>query len=146
MPQGDRFTVSLDTELLAAFDTHLAGRGYENRSEAIRDLIRDRLLEPQLGAAGAELLATIAVACDQRVAKARQALRKTLLEAGRTIVSAQWHAIDAETDLIAISLRGPTSDVQRVVDRLQAIRGLHHGRVSAIPASPSPPAAGTSPP
>ena len=40
----DRFTVSLDTELLAAFDHHIASLGYENRSEAIRDLIRDELI------------------------------------------------------------------------------------------------------
>ena len=44
MPQVDRFSVSLDTELLAAFDHHIAGKGYANRSEAVRDMIRDLLL------------------------------------------------------------------------------------------------------
>ncbi|MEK7732205.1 MAG: ribbon-helix-helix protein, CopG family, partial [Planctomycetota bacterium] len=48
----DRFTVSLDTELLAAFDHHIAAKGYENRSEAIRDLIRDLLTATQLQKGG----------------------------------------------------------------------------------------------
>ena len=48
MPQVDRFSVSLDTELLAAFDHHIAGKGYVNRSEAVRDMIRDMLLAGRL--------------------------------------------------------------------------------------------------
>ena len=44
----DRFSVSLDTELLAAFDRHIAAHGYVNRSEAIRDLIRNILLAGRL--------------------------------------------------------------------------------------------------
>ena len=48
MAQIDRFSVSLDAELLAAFDRHIAAKGYDNRSEAIRDLIRDLLITSRL--------------------------------------------------------------------------------------------------
>ena len=53
----DRFGVSMDAELLAAFDGHLAERGYANRSEALRDLVREalartRLRESSAGAMG----------------------------------------------------------------------------------------------
>ena len=46
-----RFGVSLEEDLLAAFDLSIAGVGYQNRSEAIRDLIRDHLIQKKVGQA-----------------------------------------------------------------------------------------------
>ncbi len=133
MPPVDRFTVSLDTELLAAFDAHLAQRGYENRSEAIRDLIRDLLLEPRLADRDALAVAVVTVVCDHEVSSAYDRLRTALLECPDAVLGALTRPLDARRDMMAIMLRGTTKQVQQTADRIQAIRGLSFCHSAVIP-------------
>ena len=51
-----RFGVSLEEDLLAAFDLSIGGMGYQNRSEAIRDLIRDHLIQKKVGQGDSEVI------------------------------------------------------------------------------------------
>lgn len=134
MPHGDRFTVSLDTELLAAFDLHLATQGYENRSEAIRDLIRDRLVEPRLHDDQSTVYASVMVLCDHGAARARDRLREVMHEAGDLVIGTLWHPADDTSDVMCLMLNGSPSGVQQIADRIQAVRGLRLGRVSLLPA------------
>ena len=78
MPQVDRFSVSLDTELLAAFDRHIAAKGYENRSEAIRDLIRDLLINSRVLQGEEQVAAVLTVVCDHEAGEAAGRLRACL--------------------------------------------------------------------
>ncbi len=139
MPHVDRFTVSLDTELLAAFDAHLAQRGYENRSEAIRDLIRDLLLEPRLADRDAPAAAVVTVVCDQGVSAAYDRLRTALLECGDTVLGALTRPLDERRDMMAIMLRGTTKQVQQTADHIQAIRGVSFCQSAVIPNGPVAP-------
>ncbi len=133
MLPSDRFTVSLDTELLAAFDHLLAKQGYENRSEAIRDLIRDLLLDPRLSDTSESTAAVVAFCCDHDVATAYEQLRSLLLEAGDLVLGVQTHSLDARVDLTAVMLFGTTGDIQRLADKIKATRGLNYCTVSAFP-------------
>jgi len=134
MPHGDRFTVSLDTELLAAFDLHLASQGYENRSEAIRDLIRDRLVEPRLHDDQGSVYASAMILCDQGTARARDRLRDVMREAGDLVIGTMWHPADDSADVMCLMLHGSPAEVQQVADRIQAVRGLRLGGLSLLPA------------
>jgi len=133
MPPVDRFTVSLDTELLAAFDAHLAQRGYENRSEAIRDLIRDLLLQPRLANREAPAMAVVTVVCDRDVSSAHERLRTALLECGDTLLGSLARPLDDRRDMTAIMLRGTTRQVEQTADHIQAIRGVNFCRSAVIP-------------
>ena len=89
MPQVDRFSVSLDTELLAAFDHHIAQKGYVNRSEAVRDMIRDMILSSRLPEGDDPVLAVLSFLCDQRTGDAAARLREVVIDAG-DLVLGSW--------------------------------------------------------
>ena len=133
MPPVDRFSVSLDAELLAAFDHHITSRGYTNRSEAVRDLIRESLLEARLDRAEEPVAAVLSIVCDHRQGSPYARIRARLgthsdLTAGSLIMT-----IDAERDAVIIGLRGPSRRVQALANEIQAMRGVTLGRLSAVP-------------
>ena len=133
MPQVDRFSVSLDTELLAAFDLHIAAKGYENRSEAIRDMIRDLLVASRLQQGDEPVAAVLTVVCDHRVGEAAARLRACLNEHAHIVSGSLYTSVDDQRDLLAIALRGSVAQVQSLANRIQALRGLAHVRLSAVP-------------
>ncbi len=133
MPQVDRFSVSLDTELLAAFDRHIAARGYENRSEAVRDMIRDLLVSSRLRRGDEQVVATLTVACDHRVGEASQRLRSHVGAHADLTVGSLHLPLDRDRDLVALGLRGPAGRVQALADQIQATRGITHGHLAVVP-------------
>ncbi len=135
MSKLDRFTVSLDTELLAAFDRYIADHGYENRSEAVRDMIRDLLLTARLQRSDEPVSAVLAVVCDDREGDAVKRLR-ACLAGGEDIVAGSLHTpVDKARETVAIALRGTAAGVVEVSDQIQALRGVTHGRFLAVPRS-----------
>ena len=133
MAQIDRFSVSLDTELLAAFDRHIALKGYQNRSEAIRDMIRDLLVSgPRLE--GTEAVAGIlTVVCDHRTGESAARLRASLAEHTDVVLGSLHVPVDEHRDGLAITLKGPADRVQGVANKIQAMRGIAHSHLSIIP-------------
>jgi len=129
----DRFTVSLDTELLAAFDHHIAARGYENRSEAIRDLIRDLLTATQLQKGEVPVVAFLSMVCDHRVGESAKRIRSILQECGDLVLGILTAALDADRDGLTVALKGPSDRVHALANNLQAMRGVTHGHLSAVP-------------
>jgi len=133
MPQVDRFSVSLDTELLAAFDRHIAARGYGNRSEAVRDMIRDLLMSSRLRRGDEEVVATLTVACDHRVGGAAQRLRSHVAADPYVTTESLHLALGRDRDLVVLALRGPAGRVQALADQIQATRGITHGHLAVVP-------------
>ena len=134
MPQVvDRFTVSLDTELLAAFDRHISARGYENRSEAVRDLIREMLLATQATDGKDRTCAFLTVVCDHRTGEGMRRLRKCLTDDSEFVRGVLQLPIDEHRDGMAIGLRGTGQQVQVIADRISSIRGVSYGHFSALP-------------
>jgi len=133
MPQIDRFSVSLDTELLAAFDRYIAVRGYDNRSEAVRDMIRDRLVEGHRAEGQTPVAGFLTLVCDLRVGEAARRLRACTVDAADLVRGALHVAVDAHHDAMALAFRGPADEVCALADRIQALRGVAHGRLSVLP-------------
>ncbi|UCC29663.1 MAG: nickel-responsive transcriptional regulator NikR [Phycisphaerales bacterium] len=135
MAQVDRFSVSLDTELLAAFDRHIADRGYQNRSEAIRDLIRDLLVASRVEHSDEPAAAVLTVVCDHRQGEAPKRLRACLTANSDLVTGSLSIPIDQHRDSLAIGLKGPADRVQALANQIQAMRGVAHGHLSAVPVS-----------
>ncbi len=133
MAQVDRFSVSLDTELLAAFDRHIGDRGYGNRSEAIRDLIRDLLVAGRLPDQREPVVAILTVIVDHRDGDPMKRLR-TIRDADSGVVIGSFEvAVDEYRDSVAIGMRGPAGDVQTAADRIRALKGIRNGHLWAVP-------------
>ena len=137
MPQVDRFSVSLDTELLAAFDRHIAAKGYENRSEAIRDLIRDLLVSSRLQQGDEPAAGVLTVVCDHETGETAGRLRACLAKHAVLVFGSLHLPVDEGRDWLAIGLRGSVEQVQAVANEIQAMRGVTHGHLSAVPTDAS---------
>ena len=133
MAQVDRFSVSLDTELLAAFDRHIAQKGYENRSEAVRDMIRDLLIAGRIPCGTEPIAGLLTVVVDHRENETAARLRAHLASRAQVVQSAMQTGVDANRDRYAIALRGPAEQVQTLANEIQAMRGVTHGHFSAVP-------------
>lgn len=124
-----RVTISLEEPLLDAFDKLIEARGYANRSEAIRDLIRDRLLREQGETGSAERVAVVNLVFDHH---ARELAAKLIDKAHHhhDLVVSSLHVHLGERHCLEISvLRGPGKKVRQLADDLIATRGVLHGDV-----------------
>lgn len=133
MARVDRFSVSLDTELLAAFDRHILQKGYENRSEAVRDLIRDLLSASRMGTGEQTVAAMLMAVCDHREGDVSKKLRGCLADHRELVMGSMHSAIDEHRDIVVIGMRGPSDRVQALAGRIQTFRGISHGQCSVVP-------------
>lgn len=129
----DRFSVSLDTELLAAFDQHIAARGYETRSEAVRDMIRQILTSGRSFEGDEAVTAILTVVCDHGVTGTAKRLR-TCLGGHEAVVSGSLSmGVGDSREMQAIALRGMASAVQEAADAIQSMRGVTDGQLAIVP-------------
>ena len=129
----DRFGVSMDTELLAAFDRYLARHGYENRSEALRDLIRTQLTSTEARSDDALVAGVLTFLCNPEEADAAGRVRACLTEQADLVAGSLHLPLKGGQELQVLVLRGPGEAVELVTHRLQALRGVTHAQLSLIP-------------
>jgi CopG family transcriptional regulator, nickel-responsive regulator len=131
MPMGDlsRIGVSIDTDLLNRFDSFITGKGYENRSEAFRDLIRDRLVSSVVIAANAFVVGTVTLIYDHHTRLLPEKLTDIQHEHHELIISTVHAHLDHQSCLEVVVLRGKSRDVQKLADRLISTKGVQHGRL-----------------
>jgi len=130
MAELARVSISLEEPLLAAFDKLIEARGYANRSEAIRDLIRDRLLREHGEADAAEQVAVVSIVYDHH---ARELAAKLIDKAHHhhNLVVSSLHVHLGERHCLEVSiLRGPGKKVRHLADDILATRGVLHGEIT----------------
>ena len=119
-----RIGVSLPKNLLDEFDKVIRERGYSSRSEAIRDAIRNYLVEYKwLEREQGEIVGAVSVVYDHTV----RGLTDAIIDAqhGTSVVSASVHIhLNAEQCLEIILVRGKMEEVKKLMDRLSALRGV----------------------
>lgn len=124
-----RFGISMNAQLLAQFDQAIARRGYNNRSEAIRDLIRAYLVEEQWKDLDAEVAGTVTLVYDHHSAVS-QALADLQHDHHGVVVSTLHVHQDADNCLEVVVLRGQARQVMELADRLTALKGVKLGRLT----------------
>ena len=125
-----RIGISIDSELLRRFDRFIAGRGYENRSEAFRDLIRDRMVGSAVVAPNAYVVGAVTLIYDHHTRLLPEKLTDIQHEHHEVIISTLHAHLDHDTCLEVIALRGRSSAVQELADRLISTKGVQHGRLA----------------
>jgi len=124
-----RFGVSLEEDLLAAFDLSIGGMGYQNRSEAIRDLIRDHLIQKKVGAGDTEVIGVVTLVYDHRVHHLSDLLADMQHKAD-VAVSASLHIhLDEHNCLEVIVIRGRADKVHQIASKLIATKGVQNGKL-----------------
>jgi CopG family nickel-responsive transcriptional regulator len=129
----ERITISLDADLAAEFDRLIAERGYQNRSEAVRDLLRAHLEQArQKRGEATHCVANLSYVYNHH--ERDLAERLTALQHGQhDLTVATLHAhLDHENCLESVVLRGPTVAVRSFADALIAERGVRHGQLNVI--------------
>jgi len=126
-----RFGVSLDGTLLKRFDRLIERKGYGNRSEAIRDLIRETLVREQWEVGTDEAVGTITLVYDHETRDLADRLTDLQHAHYETIVSTLHVHLDAHNCLEVLVLRGKAAGLKAIADRLIGTRGVKHGTFSA---------------
>jgi CopG family nickel-responsive transcriptional regulator len=125
-----RISISLEGALLAAFDKSNAAKGYATRSEAIRGLIRDRLIREDAGDAAAEQVAVVTLVYDHHARELAARLIDKQHHHHDLVVSS-LHVHLGERHCLEVSvLRGPAKDVRHLGDELLATKGVLHGEIT----------------
>ncbi|MDM0022877.1 nickel-responsive transcriptional regulator NikR [Variovorax saccharolyticus] len=131
-----RFTISLDDDLAAQFDTLIADKGYVNRSEAVRDLIRSQLGSVTLGRAKREAswcVANVSYVYDHHEQTVTSRVLDLQHEHHDLVITSLHTHLDHDHCLETVILRGPLAAVQACADQLVALRGVRHGNIHLVP-------------
>ena len=125
MTQLVRFGVSLEKELLGKFDQRIRSKNYTNRSEALRDLIREDLVRKEWQE-GKEVAGSIALVYDHHKRELVNKLVDIQHDFGTCIISSQHIHIDHNNCLEILAVKGSPEKVQRLSDSLKAVKGVKH--------------------
>ena len=124
-----RMAVSLDEELLGEFDRLCERTGYTNRSEAIRDLIRAKLVSEAWQANPSHTVAALSLVYDHEASGLAQKLTHLQHESYAHVVSSMHVHLDHHNCLEVLVLRGPGNEIRKIGDRLLATKGVKHGQL-----------------
>ncbi len=130
-----RIGIALDSDLLKRFDYYISQRGYTNRSEAFRDLIRDRLVTEQTAAPHATVVGTVTLIYDHHASGLPEKLMELQHENHELVVSTSHAHLDYDSCLEVLMVHGRSAKVEHFADRLIGLKGVQHGRlVMTVPA------------
>ena len=132
MDRVQRVGISLESGLLEEFDEFISKQGYSNRSEAVRDMIRDRLTQEQLGKPGTEAVAAVFVVYDHHQSQLAQKLIKLQHSHLLKTISSMHIHIGHHDCLEVILLRGKVSEITKLGDHIVSLKGVKLGKVNLI--------------
>lgn len=124
-----RIGIALDSDLLKRFDRLIERQGYTNRSEAFRDLIRDRLVKEQTAAPEATVVGTVTLIFDHQSHGITEKLTEVQHEHHDLVVSTSHAHLDHDSCLEVLIVHGKAAEVEQFADRLIGLKGVQHGRL-----------------
>lgn len=125
-----RFGVSLDSTLLKKFDSLIAKKGYANRSEAIRDLIRDSLVKEEWEDVEKETVGTITIVYSHDTRELVDVLTDLQHHYYASIISSMHVHLDEHNCLEVLIVKGKGKDIKKIADRLIGTKGVKHGKLT----------------
>ncbi|MFN8007695.1 MAG: nickel-responsive transcriptional regulator NikR [Terriglobia bacterium] len=124
-----RFGVSMEEDLLERFDELCTAKGYTNRSEAIRDMVRDHLIEDEIEEGNVDSVGTLTVVYDHHQRELQEKLTGYQHHHLDAIVSTLHVHLDAHLCLEVIILRGKSKGIKKIAEGLIAAKGVKHGKL-----------------
>ena len=130
MPDLSRIGVAIDSDLLKKFDNLIAARGYTNRSEAFRDLIRDELVERAWERPDSNVVGTVTLVYDHHVRLLNEKLTDLQHSYFHHVLSTLHVHLDHDNCLEVLVVRGKASVVKKIADALISTKGVKHGQLT----------------
>lgn len=125
-----RFSVSLSPSLLKEFDRMTAEKGYAKRSQAIADIIRDKLVEHRHRLSNEEIAGTITLVYDHHKQHVQEALTDIQHDHHDVIISTVHVHLDHHNCLEVLVVRGKAGLIKKIADELIAAKGVKHGKLT----------------
>jgi CopG family transcriptional regulator, nickel-responsive regulator len=130
-----RITITIDDALVGELDRLIEARGYQNRSEAVRDLVRAGLLQTKsVGGGSTACVASLAYVFDRKTRELPKRLANAFQDHHDLSVATMRVALDHESCMEVSVLKGPTAEVEAFAESIMVERGVRHGRLAVIPA------------
>lgn len=135
-----RITISVDDDLASAFDALVLRKGYGNRSEAFRDLVRGALGNASLGSnPEAPYVATVSYLFDHNLRRLPTRLAQMQHQHVDVTFASQHVHLNKDDCLETVVLRGSYAQVLAVADSMTSQTGIRHGNIHLVPLDSSPP-------
>ncbi len=129
MSELARFGVSIGSELLQSFDTLIESKGYVNRSEAIRDLIRNYLVEYEWEQ-DIETVGTVTIVYDHHIRELTELLTHIQHEYYKMIISSIHIHIDENNCMEVVIIKGKGGKIKEIADKLISTKDVKHGKLT----------------
>jgi CopG family nickel-responsive transcriptional regulator len=124
-----RFGVAMDKLLLDKFDKLIMKKGYENRSEAIRDLVRSNLIEEEWKAGNRQTVGTVTIVYNHGVRELSDILTELQHRYHSEIISCMHVHLDEHNCLEVLAVKGRAGKIKVIADKLIATKGVKHGKL-----------------
>jgi CopG family transcriptional regulator, nickel-responsive regulator len=129
MGELSRIGIALDSDLLNRFDHSIKMSGYTNRSEAFRDLIRDRLVRERTASPDATVVGTVTLIYNHHAYGISEKLTEAQHEQHDLVVSTSHAHLDHDSCLEVLIVHGKAARVQHFADVIIGLKGVQHGRL-----------------
>lgn len=130
MSELSRIGVAIDSDLLDKFDRLIAARGYTNRSEAFRDMIREKLVTTASEDPAGEVVGSVTLVYDHHVRMLSDKLTEMQHHHYHHILSTMHVHLDHDHCLEVLVLRGQSGQVRKIAEALISTKGVKHGRLT----------------
>jgi len=125
-----RFGVSMDSRLLKQFDKYINQKGYANRSEAIRDMIRNNLVEEEWKVGKGETVGTITIIYNHHKRELTDTLTNIQHKYHASMISTMHVHLDSHNCLEVLVVKGKAKEIKIIADRLIGTKGVIHGKLT----------------
>ena len=129
MEKITRFGVSIEPDLLKKFDKAIKKKGYENRSEAIRDIIRENLIAEKTEDPNSEVIGTLTMIYDHHAGNLTNRLLDLQHHHHKEILTTTHIHVDHDNCLEVLVLKGKTRNIQKLADNIKSLKGIKHGEL-----------------
>ncbi len=130
MSKLQRFGISIEEDLLKRFDEEIVKKGYQNRSEAIRDLIRNHLVELEWEDDKEEVAGTITLVYDHHTRGLTDLLTELQHSYHQLILSTMHVHLDHHNCLEILVIKGKVKEAKEVANQLVSVKGVLHGKLT----------------
>lgn len=130
MSDLERYTITMPGDLFAAFDERNRRKGYKNRSEAIRDLVREALVHEEWANPDERVAATLTLVYDHHTRTLTDKITEVQHDYGDLVVSTLHVHLDHHNCLEVIVVRGLAKEIHALADAVMCIKGVKHAQLA----------------
>ena len=129
MARLKRFGVSIPADLVDAFDRLIEAKGYPNRSEALRDLMRDALVESEWESDTGEVVGAITLVYNHEARELSQKITRVQHHATDAVICTTHVHLDERNCMEVVVVRGSAQEVHAIANQLISMKGVKHGKL-----------------